>query len=77
MITTNNLKRAGFDRGEKRIYGDGWVRSWTIKPRESIEIEVSESSDKEYNTWLIFHDNPVRLYLTTVTDLLTLAKLLK
>lgn len=79
MITAKNLRKAGFVVGEKRhAHGTNyWWRDWTLGVREGIFISVCEDSGGFSTPELSIRRDYTSLNLTTVTELITLAKLLK
>lgn len=76
IITAKNLQKAGFD-----AYGLKGMRDFVLDVRtgdqfDTVQIVVTEK-DGKYDPVLQLPDDYIPLNLTTVTELITLAKLLK
>lgn len=84
MITAKNLQKAGFTPQEKQPLDDGgWYVDWIkhVRDHPLILIEVTKYHDHSFACALIVGSGPFSQYITlhaeTVTELITLAKLLK
>lgn len=84
MITEKHLRKAGFTPQEKQPLDDGgWYIDWFkhVRDHPLILIEVSKLHDRSFKSALIVGSGPssqcIPLHAQTVTELITLAKLLK